>query len=126
MRRAVFLFLLLVPILSAAENRAGVVLLGKTDHVPFDEVKAIYFANTVEALLKSCTTATKEDSIPAVAYKGVRITQPDGNVIEAHIFPDSRDNYMVKVYTKADGIIQLHGKYTDHAYQLISMLEMSR
>lgn len=126
MRRVVFLFLVLMPVLSAAENRGTVVLLGKTDHVPFDEVKAVYFANTVEALLKSCTTATKEDAIPAVAYKGVRITQPDGNVIEAHIFPESRDSYMVKVYTKADRVIQLHGKYTDHAYQLISMLEMSQ
>ena len=125
LRVGFLLLLLLLPLLAAAENPPDVVLLGKTKHVAFDRVKAIYFASTLEALLKSCTTATQVDTIPTVDYKGVRLTKPDGPVIEAHIFPDSKDTYRVEVYTKNGAKIQLHGKYTDHAYQLISMLEMS-
>lgn len=120
----VVLMLFALPLLVAAESQGKVELLGDKGSIAFDEVKAIYIAGTVHALLESCTTATMVDSIPAVSYKGVRITQTDGKVIETYIFPDSRNSYMVRIYTKENGIIRLHGKYTDHAYQLISMLEL--
>lgn len=116
--------LLMLPLLSTATTHGKVELLGEKANIPFDEIKAIYIADTVKALLQSCTVATRVESIPAVSYKGVRLTQADGKIIEAHIFPDSRSSYMVKVFTKESGVTTLHGKYTDHAYQLISMLEL--
>lgn len=116
--------LLVMPLVGAADTQNKLELLGEKANIPFDEIKAIYIANTVLALLQSCTVATKVESIPIVSYKGVRLTQHDGKLIETHIFPDSRSTYMVKVYTKENGVIRLHGKYTDHAYQLISMLEL--
>lgn len=121
---SIIICLLLLPLLGAANTHGKVELLGEKANIPFDEVKAIYIANTVEALLQSCTVATKVESIPVVSYRGVRLTQPDGKIIEAHIFPDSKSSYMVKVFTRENGVIKLHGKYTDHAYQLISMLEL--
>jgi hypothetical protein len=124
MKKLSFLFCLWALSLSAvAGSYGGVALLGQKESIPFDEIKAIYIGRTVNALLQSCTVATEIDSIPPVSYKGVRITNPNGNVIEAHIFPNSRDSVMVKVYTRGNGVTKLHGKYTDHAYQLISMLE---
>lgn len=116
--------LLFLPLLGAANTQYKVELLGEKANIPFDEVKAIYIANTVKALLQSCTVATKVESIPAISYRGVRLIQPDGKIIEAHIFPDSKSSYTVKVYTVENSVIILHGKYTDHAYQLISMLEL--
>ena len=121
---SIIICLLLLPLLGAASTHYKVELLGEKANIPFDEVKAIYIANTVKALLQSCTVATKVESIPAVSYRGVRLIQPDGKIIEAHIFPDSKSSYMVKVYTAENGVTKLHGKYTDHAYQLISMLEL--
>ena len=121
---SIIICLLMLPLHGAANTHGRVELLGEK-YIPFDEVKAIYIANTVNALLQSCTVATRVNSIPAVSYKGVRLTQPDGKVIEAHIFPESRSSYMVKVFTKENGVTKLHGKYTDHAYQLISMLELN-
>ena len=121
---SIIICLLMLPFHGAANTHGRVELLGEKANIQFDEVKAIYIANTVNALLQSCTVATRVDSIPAVSYKGVRLTQPDGKVIEAHIFPDSMSSYLVKVFTKENGVTKLHGKYTDHAYQLISMLEL--
>jgi hypothetical protein len=129
-RRYIFVRTLLIvvclcalPVLSAAAER-DVALLGQKDSIPFDEIKASYIARTVYALLQSCTVATEIKAIPAVSYKGVRITEPGGKVIEAHIFPNSKDSYLVEVYTRDQGKTLLHGKYSEHAYQLISMLEM--
>src|SRR5262245_16140127 len=93
------LCLLVLPLSGIAAER-DVVLLGQKEKIPFDEIKARYIAGTAEALLRSATVATKVDSISAVTYKGVRVTEPDGKVIEAHILPGSRDSYMVKIYTK--------------------------
>ena len=123
-KRLILVFLAMLPLLSIAGGEERVVLLGNTKNVPFDQVKAIYFANTVNALLKSCTAATVVSAIPAVGYKGVRVTQANGKIIEAHIFPDSTKTYMVKLYTTENGVTKLHGKYSDHAYQLIGMLEL--
>jgi competence transcription factor ComK len=111
---------------AAAEDTGNVVLLGDKGNIAFDPVKAIYLASTVNALLQSCTTAVRVDSIPPVGYKGVRVTRADGSVIEAHIFPNSKSSYRVEVYSKKNGVTQAHGKYTDHAYQLISMLELRK
>lgn len=121
---SIIICLLLLPLHGAANTHHKVELLGEKASIPFDEVKAIYIVNTVTALLKSCTVATKVESIPAVIYRGVRLIQPDGKIIEAHIFSDSKSSYRVKVYTAENGVTILHGKYTDHAYQLISMLEL--
>ena len=123
---SLLLGLLMLSTLCGAQGSGNVVLLGEKQNVAFDEIKAIYIANTVHALLQSCTTVTEVAAIPPVAYKGVRITEPNGRVIEAQIFPDSKDSYMVKVYTKDKGVTRLHGKYSDHAYQLISMLELRK
>jgi hypothetical protein len=121
---SIIVCLLMLPLLGVAGSSSQVVLLGNKENIPFDEIKAIYIAKTVGALLRSCTTATVVDAIPAVSYKGVRVTQANGNVIEAHIFPNSTKSYMVKLYTRENGLTRLHGKYSDHAYQLISMLEL--
>ena len=123
-KRLVFVFLAMLPLLGIAGGDDRVVLLGNSANIAFDEVKAIYFANTVNALLKSCTTATVVRAIPAVSYKGVRVIQASGRIVDAHIFPDSTETYMVKLYTTVNGVTKLHGKYSDHAYQLISMLEL--
>ena len=123
-KRLVFVFLAMLPLLGIAGGDDRAVLLGNSANIAFDEVKAIYFANTVNALLKSCTTATVVSAVPAVNYKGVRVIQASGRIIEAHIFPDSMKTYMVKLYTTENGVTKLHGKYSDHAYQLISMLEL--
>lgn len=122
----IIICLLILPILGIAESGDSVVLLGKKEGIQFDEISAIYIASTVNALLRSCTVATKVDSIPAVSYKGVRLTRSDGKIIEAHIFPDSKSSYMVKIYTKENGVTRLHGKYFDHAHQLIGMLELKK
>lgn len=122
----IIICLLMLPLLGAGNAHSKVELLGGKADIAFDDIKAIYIANTVNALLRSCTVATKVESIPAVTYKGIRLTQPDGKIIEAHIFPDSKSTYMVKVFTTEDGVTKLHGKYTDHAYQLISMLELKK
>ena len=114
----------MLPLLGIAGGDDRVVLLGNTANIPFDAVKAIYFANTVNTLVKSCTTATVVSAIPAVSYKGVRVIQAGGRIVEAHIFPDSTKTYMVKLYTTENGVTKLHGKYVDHAYQLIAMLEL--
>jgi hypothetical protein len=117
------ILLALLPLLCFGKGPSDVVLLGQEKDIAFDDVKAGYISNTVNALLQSSTVKTRVEAIPPVTYKGVRLTQ--GNkVIEAHIFPDSRNSYMVKIYTRENGIVLLYGKYTNHAYQLISMLEM--
>ena len=123
-RFLIIIGLFVLPFLANAESGTKLILLGEKEGIPFDEVKATYIGYTVNALLQSCTVTTKIDSIPPVTYKGVRVTQPDGKVIEAHIFPDSINSYMVKIYTRKNGRTELHGKYRNHAYQLISMLEV--
>jgi hypothetical protein len=112
-----------VLLLGALHAHAEVVLLGQKEHIAFDEVKADYIAYTVNELLRNCTVATNVDSIPPVTYKGVRVVNLDGKLIEAHIFPNSDSSFMVRVYTRENGVTKLHGKYGNHAYQLISMLE---
>ena len=121
--RWIVLCFLISPLLAAAQGTQTVTLLGDKDGVAFDPPKPEYIAFTVNELLRACTVATKIDAIPAVTYKGVRVVNPDGKLIEAHIFPDSDRNYMVKIYTNENGALKLHGKYGNHAYQLISMLE---
>ncbi len=122
LRWIVFCVLLGLALPGQATN--DVELLGDTENTAFDAVKAVYLANTLNALLESCTVATRVDTIPAASYKGVRLTRPDGTHLEAHIFPDSLHNYRVMIYTRQNGTIRLHGKYSDHAYQLIAMLEL--
>ena len=102
----------------------NLVLLGKKDEILFDQAKQLYMTNTLKALLASCTVKTVVLEIPAVEYKGIRLTRDDGTIIEAHIFPHSISSYYVQIYTLEKGIKYLYGKYADHAYQLIAMLEL--
>jgi hypothetical protein len=124
--KKLFLFIWALSLPALAASQSGVVLLGQKENIPFDAGKAIYIERTVKELLQSCMVATEIDSIPPVSYKGVRITDVNGNRVEAHIFPDSKDSLMVKVYTRGNGVTRLHGKYSDHAYQLIGMLELEK
>jgi hypothetical protein len=123
MTRLLSIFLLAMPLFCSAAGPDNVVLLGQKDDIAFDEIKAGHMARTLDALLRVCTVATKVESIPPVAYKGLRVKRA-GKLIEAHIFPNSRESYMVKIYTTENGTVTLHGKYGDHDYPLISMLEM--
>jgi hypothetical protein len=103
-----------------------VMLLGNKTTIPFDPGKAIYISEAVNEVLKSCTVTTRSVSIPEVEYKGVRIKNPDGRIIEAHIYPQSRNSYSIGIYTKKDGMIESHGKYMKGAYSLIAMLEIEK
>jgi len=42
------------------------------------------------------------------------------------MFPDSTQSYMVRLYTRENGLTRLHGKCSDHAYHLIGMLELRK
>lgn len=120
MKLAIFFVVTVFSSISFADE---IVLLGNSENIAFDEVKARYISNTVKRLLENCTTKTEVETIPEVKYKGVRVNFSPGLIVEAHIFPNSKNTYMVEIYTADNGKNYLNGKYTDYAYQLIAMLE---
>ena len=114
----------IVIIFSTCAQAGSVELLGDKNEILFDDIKEIQITRTVERLLSNCTTKVQVTEIPQVSYKGVRVTTSDNQVIEVHIFPNSLNSFMIKLYTQENDVVYLHGKYNDYSYQLISMLEV--
>lgn len=126
MKKLIIPLLFLLPQIGHAAEKYKLSLLGQKNDISINPVKEVYIKNTVLRLLKSCDFKKPVASISPVTYKGVRLTSKTGVIIEVHIFPNSANNFRIKIFKVKNGNVVSYGKYHDYAYQLIAMMELKK